>query len=81
MSHRWHASSKNKNKWLNRQNISSVSQQHIGPFILEESQIYILTRVNLLLTHFAMRYPVCSPLLAAYRMHMHVDCIVPSSDE
>ena len=27
-----------------------VSQQHIGPLILEKSQMYILTRVNLLYT-------------------------------
>ena len=41
-----------KNQKMVRQAKFSISQQHIGPLILGESQIYILTRVNLL-------YPLC----------------------
>ena len=40
---------KNKN-WLDRQNMYRVSQERIGPLILETSQMYILNRVNLLCT-------------------------------
>ena len=39
---------KNKN-WLDRQK-KRVSQEHLGPLILEKSQMYILTIVNLLYT-------------------------------
>ena len=47
-----------KNQKMVRQAKFSISQQHIGPLILGESQIHISSPESICFIHFAMRYPV-----------------------